>query len=234
MFLGHYAVALAAKRAAPRTSLGTLVFAAQLLDELWPIMLLLGLERLRIVPGLMAASPFDFVSYPITHSLLAAVGWSVLVGAVYFAFRRDRRSAAVLGGAVLSHWLLDVPMHRPDLQLWPGSSVRVGWGLWNSVPATVVIELGLFAAGLALYTRGTRARDRVGSWGLWALAAVLLAIFASGFVSPPPPSESAVGWTGLVLWLFIPWAAWVDRHRTVVPQPEDAQPKATGASVAAA
>jgi membrane-bound metal-dependent hydrolase YbcI (DUF457 family) len=234
MILGHYAVALAAKRAEPRTSLGTLVFAAQLLDELWPVMLLLGLEHVRIVPGLMAASPFDFVDYPITHSLLAAVGWALLVAAVSYAVRRDRKASVILGVAVLSHWLLDVPMHRPDLQLWPGSSIRVGFGLWSSVPATVVIEFGLFACGLALYLRGTRAKDRVGSWGLWAFAAVLVAIFASGFFSPAPPSEQAVGWTTLLLWVFIPWTAWVDRHRTEVAASEEAAPATRAAPGATA
>jgi membrane-bound metal-dependent hydrolase YbcI (DUF457 family) len=216
MILGHYAVALAAKRAAPRTSLGTLVFAAQLLDELWPIMLLLGLERVRIVPGLMAASPLDFVHYPITHSLLGAAGWALLVGLVYFAIRRDRSASVVLGIAVLSHWLLDAPMHRPDLPLWPGSSVRVGAGLWNSVPATAAIELGLFAIGLAVYLRTTRAVDRVGSWGLWAFAAALALIFVSGLFGPPPPDERTLAWSALLLWLFIPWAAWVDRHHRSV------------------
>ena len=102
MFLGHYGVAFAAKRAAPRTSLGMLVFAAQFLDELWPILLLLGVERVRIVPGLMTASSLDFVSYPISHSLVTAVGWSVHTEAVRlnlsggarmdFAFRSASRS----------------------------------------------------------------------------------------------------------------------------------------------
>src|SRR5687768_10229044 len=98
MLLGHYAVALAAKRLAPRVSLGSSILAAQLLDELWPIFLLLGLGGVGVVPGLMAASPFDFVDYPISHSLLTAVGWGLLAGSIHFAARRDRRSAAVISG----------------------------------------------------------------------------------------------------------------------------------------
>jgi hypothetical protein len=213
MFLGHYGVAFAAKRAAPRASLGTLAFAAQFLDELWPVLLLLGIEQVRIVPGLMAASPLDFVSYPISHSLLMAALWGALLGGLYYAARRYRRGAWVVGAAVLSHWLLDLPMHRPDLPLWPGSPVRVGLGLWSSVPLTLLLDGGLFVVGLALYLRATRARDRIGSWGLWAMVALLVFFFVSGFTSPPPPSEKALAFTALGLWLFVPWSWWVDRHR---------------------
>src|SRR5256885_11775842 len=147
MFLGHYGAALAAKRIAPRTSLGTLVLAAQLLDELWPIFLVAGIEHVRIVPGLMAANPLDFTYYPFSHSLVTAIGWSVLLGLSYYAMRRDRRSALIVGALVLSHWLLDVPMHRPDLPLWPGSSVRIGLGAWRSIPLTIVLELAVFLGG---------------------------------------------------------------------------------------
>ncbi|HEX9108226.1 MAG TPA: hypothetical protein VF832_13380, partial [Longimicrobiales bacterium] len=152
MFLGHYAVAFAAKRAAPRTSLGLLVLAGEWLDEIWPIFLLLGWERVRIVPGLMAASPLDLEHYPISHSLLVVLGWSVLVGGLYFAARRYGRGAWVVGLAVLSHWVLDFVSHRPDLPLWPGGP-RVGLGLWNSVPATLLVELALFVTGVVLYFR---------------------------------------------------------------------------------
>jgi membrane-bound metal-dependent hydrolase YbcI (DUF457 family) len=222
VFLGHYGVAFAAKRAAPRTSLGTLTFAAQLLDELWPIFLLMGLERVRIVPGLMAANPLDFVHYPISHSLVTAAGWALLVGASYFAVRRYGRGAWVVAAAVLSHWFLDAPMHRPDLPLWPGSSILVGAGLWNSVPATLVIEALVFAIGLGIYLRTTRARDRVGSWALWAMVAVLITIFVSTFFGPPPPSERALAWTTLGVWLFVPWGYWVNRHREVRVEPAHA------------
>jgi hypothetical protein len=234
MFLGHYGVAFAARRAAPGTSLGTTAFAAQFLDELWPVLLLLGLERVRIVPGLMAASPLDFVSYPISHSLLTAVGWGLLIGAIYFAVRRYGRGAWVVGASVVSHWLLDAPMHRPDLPLWPGSATLVGGGLWNSVPATVAVELALFAAGITVYVRGTRARDRVGSWGLWAMVAALAGIFLSAVNGAPPPSERALAVSALGLWLFVPWSWWVDRHREPVPRAVGAPARGARPPVAAA
>lgn len=214
MLLGHYGVAFAAKRAIPRTSLGTLTLAAQLLDEIWPILLVLGVEQVRIVPGLMAANPLDFVYYPFTHSLAAAIVWSIVLGVIYYWIRRNRRSAMIVGALVLSHWILDLPMHRPDLQLWPGSSVRVGLGAWRSIPLTIVLELTVFLGGLAVYLRTTRSRDRVGSWALWSMVAVLLIIFFSGFTSPPPPNERALAFFALGIWLFVPWSYWIDRHRT--------------------
>src|SRR3989339_132004 len=117
MFIGHYAVALAAKKGAPKVSLGTLFIAAQLVDLLWPLFLLLGLEHVRIDPGNTAFTPLDFYDYPITHSLVGAVGWSMLLGGVYYGFRRERKSAVVIGLVVFSHWILDLITHRPDLPL---------------------------------------------------------------------------------------------------------------------
>jgi len=216
MFLGHYGVAFAAKRVTPRTSLGALTFAAQFLDELWPILLLLGVEQVRIVPGLMAANPLDFVYYPYSHSLLMAIIWGILVGGAYFLLRRYGRGAWIMGALVVSHWFLDLPMHRADLPLWPGaSSPIVGWGLWNSIPATYVIEFAIYAIGIALYLRATRAKDRVGSWGLWAYILVLAILYVMSNGSPPP-SERALAWSALGIWLFVPWAWWVDKHREYV------------------
>ncbi len=215
MFLGHYGVAFACKRLAPNTSLGTFTFAAQFLDELWPILLLVGVEHVRIDPTYMAANPLVFTSYPYSHSLLMAVVWGVLIGGVYFGTRRGWRAAMLVGAAVVSHWFLDVPMHAPDLPLWPGSPIKIGFGLWNSILATNVAELTVFGGGLLVYLRTTRSSDRVGTWALWSLVVVLLAIYVSGYVAPPPSTEQAVGWSALVLWLFIPWAAWADRHRAL-------------------
>ena len=215
MLLGHYGVAFAVRRVIPRTSLGTTVFAAQLLDELWPIFLLFGIEQVRVA-GYMAANPLDFVFYPYTHSLAAALAWSLLLGVIYYTVRRDGRSAVVVGLLVSSHWVLDLPMHARDLQLWPGSSIRVGLGAWHSIPLTIFLELIVFVPGLVIYLRTTRARDRVGSWALWAMVIVLGAIFFSGFFTPPPPTARAVAWTGLGLWLFVPWGAWIDRHRELI------------------
>lgn len=216
MLLGHYAVAFAAKRVSPRLNLGTAIAAAQLLDELWPVFMLLGLEHVRVVPGLMAASPFDFVSYPYTHSLLAAVLWGILAGGIYFGVRRDGRSAALVGGLVVSHWVLDLPMHRPDLPLWPGSTILVGFGLWRSVPITLAIEFGLLALGLRSYLSTTRPLDRIGTGALVGFVLALMGTLSSEFLSAPPTSERAIALLTLSLWIFIPLGWWIDRHRKVV------------------
>jgi hypothetical protein len=217
MFIGHTAVALVGKRAAPRTSLGVLLAAATFLDLLWPILLLLGWERVRIAPGETAFTPLDFVSYPISHSLLAAAGWSVAAGAVYYAVTRYGFGAWTVGILVLSHWVLDWLTHRPDLPLWPGGP-RVGLGMWHSVPLTVTTELLMLAVGLAVYLGTTRPRDAVGRWAFWGLMAFYLAVYAASVAGPPPPDERSLAWFALLAWLFPLWAWWADAHREVTPQ----------------
>jgi hypothetical protein len=209
MFIGHHAAAFAAKRFAPDVSLGTLFAAAILLDLVWPILLLLGLEHVRVAPGITAFTPLDFYDYPITHSLLAAIGWSVAFAILV------RRQPLIVGATVLSHWVLDFVTHRPDLPLWPGGP-KFGLGLWNSVPATIVVEVGLFVAALIVYLRMTRARDRTGRVSLWLLVAFLAMVYIGNLYSPPPPNATAIGWAGLAQWLFVPWGFWIDRHREVI------------------
>ncbi len=214
MFIGHYAVALAAKKLAPRVSLGTLVLATQFVDLLWPIMLLLGLEHVRIDPGNTAFTPLDFYDYPITHSLVAAVGWSGVLGYAYFERRRYLIGAVVVGAGVLSHWALDLITHRPDLPLAPGSDIVLGLGLWNSPWGTIVAEAGLFVTGIVIYMRTTTAINRAGKYGLWSLLGFLALGWIGNMVGPPPPDETAVAVTTLGLWLLVPWAYWIDRNRT--------------------
>lgn len=213
MFIGHYAVALAAKKAAPNTSLGTLLISVQLVDLLWPIMLLLGLEHVRIDPGNTAVTPLDFYDYPITHSLIGAIGWSVAFGLLYFAIRRYKRGALVVGLGVFSHWILDLITHRPDLPLGFGGDVFFGFGLWNSLAGTLVVELAILAIGLAVYLRSTAAKDRVGSYGFWLLTVLLSILYVGNMFGPPPPSVPAIVVAGLGAWLFVIWAYVVDRHR---------------------
>ena len=213
MFIGHYAVALGAKRAAPGVSLGTLFLATQLVDLLWPLFLLLGFEHVRIDPGNTVMTPLDFYDYPFTHSLTGALAWSLLTGLVYYGFRSKVRNALVIAGTVFSHWILDLLTHRPDLPLGFGNTVYVGLGLWNSLWGTLLLELGLFLAGLVLYLRCTRARDRYGSYGLWSLLVILVLIYAGNVFGPPPPSEAAIAIAGNAAWLFVFWAYVVDRHR---------------------
>jgi len=214
MFVGHFAVALAAKRVAPAVSLGTLFLSAQLADLIWPTLVLAGIEIVEIDPGNTAMTPLDFASYPYSHSLVALSGWAVML-AVAYRVRRGLRPAAMItvGLLVLSHWVLDVVSHRPDLPVTIGGETRVGLGLWNSVPATLMVEAMLLAVGGVLYAAVTTPRDRAGSWGHYGLIAFLIVVALGSVAGPPPPNVAAVVWSAQALWLFVAWGYWIDRHR---------------------
>lgn len=221
MFIGHFGVGFAAKRLAPRVSLGTLLLAAQFIDLLWPTFLLLGWERVRIEPGATAANPLVFEYYPISHSLLAVVGWAVLLGAAAWLLRRDTRAAAVIGALVLSHWLLDALVHTPDLPLAPGGAARIGLGLWNYPLIELAIELVVLAVGVLVYARTTVAHNRTGTWALVSLAIVLVLIQFGNAAGDPPPSVTAIAWVGQAQWLLVAWGYWIDSHRTATTERPD-------------
>ena len=208
MFVGHTALALASKARVPEASLALLITAVFALDLLWPVFLLLGIERVRIEPGNTAFTPLAFDAYPWSHSLLLACVWGALLALV------SRRHRLLVGALVVSHWVLDLVTHRPDLPLWPGHSPLLGLGLWNSVAATLLVEGLLFGAAIFLYLRASRARDWIGAFALWSLLLFQAGIWLSGPWSPPPPSAQAIAWVGLAGMLFVPWAAWIDRHRS--------------------
>ena len=213
MFIGHHAVGFAAKRWAPRTSLGTLFVAATLLDLLWPISVILGIEHLTFAAH--PATPFlrfEFVYYPWTHSLLMALVWSAAFALLYWIVTRYAAGAVVAGIAVLSHWVLDWITHVPDLALWPGGP-KAGLGLWKSTGATFAVEVLLLAAGVYLYVRATRPRRRRGTVLLVVVVAFLVVFYFGSIASAPPPDEKAIGWGGLIGWplTLLPW--WIDRNR---------------------
>jgi hypothetical protein len=213
MFIGHFAVGFGAKRAAPRSSLAALLTAALFLDVIWPFFVWAGLERVRIAPGDTRFTPLAFDSFPWSHSLLLALGWSAAVAVAYHRVTRYRAGAVWMGLAVFSHWLLDLASHRPDLQVAPGLGLRVGLGLWNSVPGTAVTEVALFVAGLALYLSATRARSAWGHVSLWGLVLVLAFLYAGAVQGTPPPSLTALKIVSTSMVAFIAWFAWIDRTR---------------------
>jgi len=214
VFIGHFAVAFAAKKVAPKTSLGTLIFAAAFLDAVWPVLVLLGIERFRIVPGYTAINPLEFVYYPWSHSLLMTGFWALLFAIVYQTVSGDRDGAVWVGIAVASHWVLDCITHRPDLPFYPGGDARLGLGLWQSLPGTFAVEGLMFAGAIAIYVRTSRSKDRIGTIAWWAMIVLLLALYIPGPWSPPPPSENAVAIVGIIaLAIFCPWGYWIDRHR---------------------
>lgn len=213
MFLGHYAVGLASKQLAPRASLGALIAAPILLDLIWPIFLLLNWEFVVIEPN---ANPFlrlRFDSYPISHGLVAVVGWATLFASIYFGVARYAAGAIAVWIGVLSHWLLDYVTHRPDLPLYAGSNRLFGLGLWNYRWITIAVEVALLALGVWIYLRRTKARDNIGSYGFWAFIAFLLAAYAAATFGPPRSSVKKLAIATLFTWLLVPWAWWFDRHR---------------------
>ena len=218
MFLGHYALGFGAKKLTPYTSLGTLLLGAEFVDLLWPTFLMLGVETVRIAPGITRVTPLDFTSYPWTHSLVMGAVWAGLFAALYTFFRRYPRGAMVLAALVLSHWLLDVISHRPDMPIWPGGGPRIGLGLWYSLPATLVVEGVLFSLGIWIYATNTEPVDTVGRYSFPAFVITLAALYLASVFGPPPPSASAIAMVGQGQWLLVMWGYWLDRHRVAIRQ----------------
>lgn len=215
MFIGHFAVGLAAKPLAPRASLGTWFLAVSLVDLLWPLFLIAGLEQVRIDPGNTAFTPLAFTHYPYTHSIPGGLVWATLLAGVWYSRHRLGGAAVLLGAAVMSHWVLDWISHGPDMPVLPGGPF-VGLGLWNSVAATMLVEGAMFAGAVAIYARSTRARDRAGKWSLVSIVVFLAVMYVVNAFAPPPPSERALAYGALVAWLLVPWPYWIDRHREPV------------------
>lgn len=213
MFIGHFALALAAKRAVPRVSLGMLFMSAQLADLAWPFLVLAGLEQVRIVPGHTAFTPLEFVSYPWSHSLVTLAAGGIVLGGAYRGIAGGRRSFVALSALVVSHWVLDWISHAPDMPLVPGGA-RYGLSLWNSVPATVVVESLLYAGGIAWYYRATEPRGTRGVWPIRLLLATLALLYVANILSGPPPSTLAIVVAGIAGGVLLTaWAWWADRLR---------------------
>jgi membrane-bound metal-dependent hydrolase YbcI (DUF457 family) len=213
MFIGHFAVGIGAKALQPKLSLGTLFIAVQFLDLLWPSLLMLNLEHVTISPGITAVAPLDFDSYPISHSLFMTIVWSLLFGLTYFFYSSDKKSAIILGLCVMSHWLLDLLVHRPDLPISPISDLKVGFGLWYSLYATIIIETAFFLIGICMYYKVNRENNTIVSWGFYALIGLLYIIYLINTLGPVPNSVKDISIGAQFQWLFVIWAYWIDRKK---------------------
>ena len=220
MFVGHLAVGLAAKRVAPRVSIAALILAAVLADVLWIGLFAAGIEKVVIEPGITAANALNLVYIPFRHSLLTNIIWGGLLGGAYWLLRRDPAGAWTLAALVVSHWVLDVVTHRPDMQLAPGVDARFGLALWNSRAATFVVEGALWCGALIVYARTTRARGRAGVYGFWSVVAVLTLLWVSSLGGDPPPSLQVLAIANTVLLAVLGvWAMWIDRNRPALVPP---------------
>ncbi|MEQ8323073.1 MAG: metal-dependent hydrolase [Vicingaceae bacterium] len=213
MFIGHFGVGFAAKKLAPGISLAVLFIAAQFLDLLWPNLLLLGLEEVAIEPGITVVTPLDFIHYPISHSLLMVAIWAALCGLVTWMITKKQAYALVIFTCVLSHWFLDLLVHRPDLPATPWGESRFGLGFWNYAWLTIVLEAVFFFGGVYLYIRSTAAKNNFGRYGLMALILLFVVIELSNLFGPPPPDVATIAWASQFQWLFVIIAYFVDRNR---------------------
>jgi hypothetical protein len=196
MFVGHYGISYASKRAAPALPLWVLFLAVQWLDVVWSPLVLLGIEKVRIVPGFTATNPLDLYYMPYTHSLVAALVWSAAILLIYKLVVRSAdawRNAIILGLAVFSHWVLDLIVHRADLPLY-GNSAKVGFGLWDHRALAFGAEAAVLFGGMWLYLRTAPVRRLP----MVVFGLVMLGVQAYIFFGPPPASSSAIAWTALV------------------------------------
>ncbi|MCJ7824481.1 MAG: hypothetical protein MUP44_06230 [Anaerolineales bacterium] len=199
MYLGHFAVGLAAKPVVPKVSLGILLVATQVIDILYAIFVLVGVGH----PG--GASPWD-------HGLVMSLIWSATAFVISFLFYRDIRSGILIGLLVLSHWVCDFISWDHVLPLAFSDSPRVGLGLYNSVPVMLAGDFGLFGGALTLYLFRTKANDRTGKWAPWFLVAYLIALIPTSLLPGKLVIIMALGMT-----LVVPFGMWIDRHRSVIP-----------------
>lgn len=215
MFIGHFGVAMAGKRVAPKVSLPVLFLAAQFADTLWPFLVAAGIETVRIAPGDTKYTPLQFVSYPWSHSLLMLMIWGILFGTIYRLYTGDGRGGVLIGALVVSHWVLDWITHRADMALYPGGP-KLGLGLWNHPTASMAVEVVVFAIGVAIYEGTTKGKDKKGQYAFWLMVVLFLVGFSAASGGAPPPSVKAI-WMGSIaaIALGLLLASYIDRHRTL-------------------
>ncbi|HEV7706085.1 MAG TPA: hypothetical protein VGO46_17440 [Gemmatimonadaceae bacterium] len=211
MFVGHYGVSFAAKRIDRSIPLWVLFLAVQLLDVVWAPLILLGVEKVRIVPGLTATNPLDLYYMPYTHSLVAALVWSVVGALAYqlLAHPASTRSSIIVGAAVFSHWVLDFIVHTRDLPLYDNHA-KVGLGLWNAPMFALALESLLLLGGIWWCFRENLSRAK----GTFVFGVLMVALQTYIFFGPPPASDKAFAWTAIAGYVVLALVIWwlQDRH----------------------
>jgi hypothetical protein len=205
LFTGHYSFSFAGKSVDKRIPLWLLFLAVQWIDVMWSIFVLLGIEKVRIVPGITASNALDLYYMPYTHSLLGVLCWSALayVACQFVPRLRGARTGLILAAAVFSHWILDLIVHRPDLALYD-SVGKMGFGLWNYRGPAFALEMAVLFGGAAMLYRTATHRGRLIGFAIFL---AVLQVFGT-FFFPPPPSDHAAATTALVSYIVLALAAW--------------------------
>lgn len=208
MFIGHFAIGLLAKKDRQLPSLAIMFIAVQLLDLIWPVLVLLGIESLSIDPGNTKLTRLSFDYYPYSHSLLMSLVWSSLLGICYYLYSKNKNGSLLLAVLVMSHWILDLITHRADLPLSPFTESKVGLGLWNYPVVEIILELALFLIGAILYYKASNFKRKT---VYWSLIIFLLIAHLMNLVGSPPPNTMAVAWSANLMWIIVIWAWWIEK-----------------------
>jgi len=212
VFVGHFAASLVAKRTAPAIPLGTLVFAAMLPDILWCLFMLAGFEWVRFGSGSGAGKYLAAWYVPFSHSLVMTCVWAAVLAIGCRGKTATPRAIAVLIALVVSHWCLDA-ISSSHMPIAPGMARTIGLGLWNSIPATVLVEGGAWSVALASYTHSTRAAKPRGEYAFWFGAFMLTMMWRNNIAGPAPSARSAAIGSLVAFSAAVAWAYWIDTVR---------------------
>lgn len=223
MFIGHYGPAFGAKAALRKVPLWVLFIAVQFMDVVWSILVMAGIEKLRIVPGFTQGSPLDLYFMPYTHGLFGAIALSILFGCVVAAIMRTNKLAVfwICAAAVFSHWILDYLVHVPDL--WIYGDVKIGLGLWHWLWISLPLEIASLIIGALLYARYVPAKPRGDFW-LWLFVALMAGIQLYNSFSPPTGTPQEMAQSALIAYAVLAaLAGLVDFSRAKPAQSASAQ-----------
>ncbi|MBC87063.1 MAG: hypothetical protein CL677_07765 [Bdellovibrionaceae bacterium] len=213
MFIGHFAVGLGAKKVAPEINLGIFFIACQLLDLIWPVLVLAGIEVVSVDHLATKLTPLNFEHYPYSHSLLMTIVYSLVAGFFVGWVLKSKKLGVIVGMVTSSHWILDFVTHRPDMPILL-SGQKVGLGLWNNLFLAVSIELLIFSAGIYLYLKSKTNMSQSRKIGFWSLIIFLLVIYLANVFGPKPPLDAPsamIAGPALAMWLIVLWGYLVDR-----------------------
>lgn len=210
MFIGHFAAGIAVKSLRPQIKLGTALLAVMFLDLLWPVFLLLKVEHVSILSVKNGFSALNFFDYPLSHSLIMTIGWSFVFAVVYYLISSDKKSAVFLFFAVVSHWFLDLVVHTPDLPVDLGNYTKFGFGLWNSVVLTILLETTLFVAAILMYVNMKNKANFSVEMKFWFLIVMMYLVYLMNAFGPPPADIIMLAWGAQLQWIFIFLAYWID------------------------